>query len=75
MKWMGIAITSVIMGTFFAVIAQTAFPALSPNGFTAAAIIGTAMILAIMIRLTLTAGTIEVRPPNEWDIHHKLRKS
>jgi hypothetical protein len=67
MKWMGLAITSAVMGVFLAVMAETAFPALTQEGFTAAAIAGGIMIFAIMMRLTLAAGTIEIRPANEWD--------
>ncbi|MGH6980163.1 MAG: hypothetical protein ACREFC_03055 [Stellaceae bacterium] len=75
MKWMGVAIMSAIMGVFLAVLAQTAFPSLTQSGFLAAAIVASVGIFAIMMRLALTAGTIEVRPPNEWDIHHKLRNT
>ncbi|HEY7989938.1 MAG TPA: hypothetical protein VID77_00990 [Stellaceae bacterium] len=75
MKWMGVAIMSAIMGVFLAVLAQTAFPWLTQSGFMAAAVVASVMIFAIMMRLALTAGTIEVLPPNEWDIHHKLRNT
>lgn len=67
MKWMGLAITSAVMGLFLAVMAETAFPALTQEGFTAAAVIGGIAIFAIMFRLALTAGTIEVHPAGEWD--------
>ena len=75
MKWMGIAITSAIMGVFLAVLAQTAFPRLTHSGFLAAAVAASVLIFAILMRLALTAGTIDVRPPIEWDIHHKLRNT
>jgi hypothetical protein len=67
MKWMGLGITSAVMGMFLAAIAETAYPALSPEGFIAAAVAGGAMIFAIMIHLTLSAGHIDVRPPGEWE--------
>jgi len=75
MKWMGVAIMSAIMGVFLAVLAQTAFAWLTQSGFVAVAVLASIAIFAIMMRLALTAGTIDVRPPNEWDIHHKLRNT
>lgn len=75
MKWIGLALMSGIMGIFFAVMAQIAFPNLTQPGFTAAAVLSSVAIFAIMMRLTLTAGTIEVRPPNEWELHQRLKKS
>ncbi len=73
MKWIGIGVMSAIMGVFLAVMAQTAFPALTEAGFTAAAVLASAVILAILVRLTVTAGTIVVHPPEEWDIAAKLK--
>jgi hypothetical protein len=67
MKWIGIALTSGVMGIFLAVMALTAFPMLTQTGFMATAVIASVMIFAIMMHMTLAAGTIEVRPPNEWD--------
>ena len=54
MKWIGIGVMSAIMGVFLAVMAQTAFPALTEAGFTAAAVLASAVILAILVRLTVT---------------------
>lgn len=73
MKWIGIGVMSVIMGVFLAVMAETAFPALTEAGFTAAAVLASAVILAILVRLTVTASTIVVHPPAEWDIAAKLK--
>jgi hypothetical protein len=75
MKWIGLTLISGVMGIFLAVMAQTAFPNLTQAGFTAAAVAASVTIFAIMMRLTLTAGPIEVRPPNEWDLHRHLKKS
>ena len=75
MKWIGLTLISGVMGIFLAVMAQIAFPSLTQFGFTAAAVAASVTIFAIMMRLTLTAGPIEVRPPNEWDLHQQLKKS
>ncbi len=75
MKWIGLALMSGIMGIFFAAMTQIAFPNLTQSGFTAAAVLASVAIFAIMMRLTLAAGTIEVRPPNEWELHQRLKKS
>jgi protein-S-isoprenylcysteine O-methyltransferase Ste14 len=73
MKWIGIGLMSVIMGVFLAVVAQTVYPALTEFGFIAAAIGASAAILAILVHLLATAGTIAVYPPAEWDISAKLK--
>ena len=73
MKWIGIGVTSLVMGVFLAVAAQTAYPALPDTGFLAAAIVATAFILSIMIRLTVTAATIDIRPAMDSNVAAKLK--
>lgn len=73
MKWIGIAVMSGIMGIFLATLAEIALPSLTQTGFMAAAVLASVAIFAIMMRLMLTAGTIHVRPPNEWELHHRLK--
>ena len=73
MKWFGVAIMSAIMGAFAALIAQQVYPALTGAGFAAVAVGAGIVILTIMVRLMVTAGTITVDPPLEADATVKLR--
>ena len=67
MKWVGMGITSGIMGIVVAAIAQAAIPALTLEIFAVAAIAATLMVFTIMARLAFTPGSIEASEIRTWN--------
>jgi len=64
MKWIGAALTSMIMGIVMAGIVQWAYPKLPSDMFAVAALFGAVLIFAIMARIVFTAASIEIHDDN-----------